>query len=84
VRASVISRTLAQVTLPSLRRYPRDLNPIGDRNPMTLVQLSQRLGVPLVDVVRAAMALGVSTTATQPLAAKDVDLVEKLLRLDQA
>jgi len=40
--------------------------------------------VPLVDALKAAMALGLTKTPTQPLTAEDADLVEKLLRLDRS
>lgn len=57
---------------------------MNDPSSVTLAELSQRRGVPLVDALKAAMALGLTKTPTQPLTAEDADLVEKLLRLDRS
>jgi hypothetical protein len=50
---------------------------------VTLADLPQRLDVPLADVLKAAMALGLLKLATDPLAPEDAHLVEKLIRLDR-
>jgi len=50
---------------------------------LTLTELSHRLGMPLTEVAKAAMTLGVSKTATEPLSDEDADALAKLLRLDR-
>jgi hypothetical protein len=55
----------------------------GQREPgPTLPELADQLGVPLLDVVRAAMSLGVRRTATEPLTAEEGRMVMDLVRLD--
>lgn len=46
-------------------------------------EIAERLGVPLTEVVKSAMGLGLRYTSAQPLADEDARLVEKLIRLDR-
>ena len=49
----------------------------------TIPAIAEKLGVPVVDVVKAAMSLGLTNTMAQPFDADDAALVEKLVQLDR-